>query len=736
MAGTISTLGVGSGIDLQGMLEQLREIDDEVLTQKADQITVYENKLAEFTTVTNKLYSIKSSALDLSLETTYLDRTVSSSDEEVVTATVLSGTEPRSSSLEVTQLATSSSWLMGVGENAGEPVGADSATDNVYGVAISQSSSVYEDSDVTAALYSGGSLTVDYGPAAAPTATFTINAAADMTLEELATAINNDAANVEDGGLGESVNGRMVTATVETNEDGEKFLQVKSDYVAASGESHQVAVSVTDAHADAALSFSGSTKEMTFQLGSTLSTDNALAQGKTFTITYENSGAPLTISIDAADFAAADADISGYLSFEELAAAINSDTENQTGGDPATYVTATVVTDAATGNTYLEVVSANGGTGRDDMVTIASNDTSLNIAAEDLVTQTVGSLSNTFTVDVNATTTLTELAETINDATDNLGVSASVIDDGSLTDSYFLSLVADGVGEESRIIFSAGQEYLDGLYSQEKQGSDTTLNASFVMDGITFQRTSNSFSDVMSGVTITLEKAGSATITVGNNNDAIKEMIQDLVTAYNDAVQEVKEKSGYDADTEEFGVLADTSLRDLPQTLRNLMTTTIEGDPDNISYETIDGVLTKTDTSVTTLFDLGLEFNRDGTITLDAEVLDTVLSGRAAEVEAFFLGDSDRDIEGFADMVNDQIWQLTNGEGQIAGETNAAESRISDLETKIEQETSRLDKKYELMTQQFIELDRYMSQMTSLSSYLASQFESLNNAWGGVSSDK
>lgn len=736
MVGTISTLGVGSGIDLQGMLEQLREIDQEIVDRKQDRITVYENKLAEFTTVKNNLFSIKSAALDLSLQSTYIERTVVSSDEDVATATVVSGAEPRSSFLDVTQLATSSSWLMGIGEDAGELVGGDSVAAEVYGTAISQSSSEYDDSDVSTALYSGGSLTVTYGPTASPAASFAINAAADMTLDELVTAINTDVANVEDGGLGASLNGRLVTASVETTEDGNKFLQIKSDYVAASGESHQVDVSVTDAHIDANLSFAASTKEMTFQLGSTLSTDNALGLGKTFTITYDNSGSPVDIAIDAADFAAADADASGYLSFDELAAAINTDSQNTAGSGigHGTYVWATVETDAATGNNYLKVVSDDGGTGRDEKVTISSNDTSLGVVSDSITSQIVSSISNTFSVEVNATDTLTSLSSSINDATDNKGVAAAVIDDGSITDSFFLSLTANGVGEDDRIIFPAGQSFFDGLPMQEKQGKDASLNAEFVMDGISYQREENSFSDVMTGVTLSLESAGTTTITIGNNNEQIKEMIQSLVTTYNEAVEEVRSKSGYDAETEQFGILSTTSLRDLPLSLRNLMTTSIEGDTDNIFYEMVDGVLTKKDTNVYTLFDLGMEFNRDGSVSLDEEVLDTALAERPDSVAAFFIGDSDRNIEGFADIVNDRMRQLTNVEGQIAGETNSAQSRISDLETKIEQENARLDKKYELLTKQFIELDRYMNQMTSLSGFLASQFDSISDSWGGVSS--
>lgn len=731
MAGSISTLGVGSGIDLQGMLDQLREIDQAAVERKQEQINVFQNKINEFDTVTSKFYSIKSAALDLSLESTYMERNISSSDENVATASVLSGTEPRSSSLDVTQLATSSSWMMGVDENGADLVGASSATENIYGTAISQSSSTYENSDADPALYSAGSLTVTYGPTASPTGTITINAAADMTLDELVSAINSDAANLEDGGLGASLNGRLVTASVETNDNGEKYLQIKSDYVGASGEAHQVETSVSDSHVDAALSFSGSTKEMTFQLGGTLSSDDVLGQAKTFTITYDNSGSPVDINIDAADFAAADTDTSGNLSFTELAEAINNDSENTAGSGSGhgTYVWATVETDITTGNSYLKVISDDGGTGRDEKVTISSNDTRLGIVSDSITSQVVSNLSNTFTIDVQPSDTLTSLASSINSASDNKGVSASIIDDGSQTDSYFLSLIANGVGEDDRIIFPAGQSYFDGLPMHEQQGKDSSLNAEFTMDGINYQREENSFSDVMTGATISLTGAGSSTITVSNNNENIRQMIIDLVSAYNNAVQEVSSKSGYDMTSEQFGILADTSMRDLPLTLRNLMTTSIKGDPDNISYETVDGVLTRKDTNVYTLFDLGMEFNRDGTISLDETVLDTAFAERSGEIEAFFLGDSDRDIKGFADIVNDQMWELTNGEGQIAGEKKSAEDRINALETSIEEENTRLDKKYELLTKQFIELDRYMNQMTSLSSYLGSQFNMISNAW-------
>ncbi|MCK5230541.1 MAG: flagellar filament capping protein FliD, partial [Desulfobulbaceae bacterium] len=110
------------------------------------------------------------------------------------------------------------------------------------------------------------------------------------------------------------------------------------------------------------------------------------------------------------------------------------------------------------------------------------------------------------------------------------------------------------------------------------------------------------------------------------------------------------------------------------------------------------------------------------------------IADNAAAVQSFFLGDDTNEITGFANLVNDRLRTLTAGDGQIEAEKTGAQERISQLELTIESETDRLNQKYELMTKQFIELDRYMNQMTSISSYLTNQFSSLSKGWGGTGS--
>jgi len=567
MAGTISTLGIGSSIDLQGMLEQLREIDQQVVDTKKDTIKGFQDQLAEFTTVNNKLLTLKSAALNLSLSSNFMGRAVTSSDETVATATVADGIAEQSFQLDVTRLAAKSSWL--------SASGAATADTSVYVPVSVQSTTGVADSGTTVVAHAGESMLIDFGESDQ----IILNVAGDMTMDDLVTAINTHVDNV---GAGD--NGRLVTAET-YDEGGETFLRIRSDLAAGTGESNRVAV---------------------------------------------------TEDFAAIDFAAPDATFSFQV-----------------------------------------------GTGDPVAITVAAD------------------------------TTLTGLAALINDAEDNPGVTATLINDGDAATPYRLSLQSHTIGEDGRITFLT--QLADMTLNEQQGAGGASLNSQFSVDGINYQRKTNSFSDVLSGVTITLAGDGTSTITVGNNNASVKDMIKGLVTAYNDAVQEVRTNSSYDAETGEFGSLFGTTLRGLPNTLSNLMTATFNGDSTG---------------TVTTLFDLGLEFNRDGTISLNEETVDAALAGNPDAVSAFFLGDSDRDIQGFADMINERMRTVTGIEGQIDGEKQSAQDRITKIEAKVAAENARLDKKYELMTKQFIELDRYMNQMTSLSNYLGSQFDSISNAWG------
>lgn len=566
MAGGISTLGAGSGLELQSMLEQLREIDEQLIDQRQTEITGLESQLNDFTEVNNSLLAVKSLALDLSLFGTYLGRTASSSNEDVLTAAAVSGASIQNVSVDIAQLASRSSWLSSQGK--------ESSDDSVNIPTVQQSETAVAD------------------PA------------------------------------------------------------------------------------------------------------NYISADDTLVVTYGTGAGLQTIEVD----------LVAGMTLTDVVQAINEDDDNGGVGNPSLYITAEDYVDGA--DHYLKISASSGGIGEENRVMIVDPPGDDILVAPDKE-MAIGVGADSFTVTVAADTTLAGLAVLINDSSDNPGITASVVDDGSGSDSYFLSLVADDTGEDSRIDVS-GQ--LVDLVMEEKQGAaGASLNAELTVDGIDYQRQANTINDILTGVTLTLNNDGLSRVTVAGNDDEVAAKVVSLVTAYNDTVQQLVEKTGYDSETEEFGPLAGTSIRSLVSDLQTLMTNEADGDSEG---------------DVNSLYDLGMAFNRDGTITIDEDVLNSALADHREGLEAFFLGDADLDIEGFADKVNDHLRILTSSAGQVQAEENAARSRITDLELTIERETDRLDKKYTTMTQQFIELDRYMNQMTSISEYLTGQFSSLSQMWG------
>lgn len=455
MAGSITTLGVGSGLQLQDILDQLREVDQEVITRKQSDIDTIDVQLEEFTTVKNQLLTLKSAALDLSLSGTFLGRTVETSDEKIIGATALDGATVKSTTIDVTKLAEQSSWL------------------------------------------SGG--------------------------------------------------------------------------------------------------FSSSAED--------------------------------------------------------------------------------VVTNA------------------DSIFSYSVGDTLVN-------------------VDVSAGSGLESLAAMINDDDNNPGITASVVNTGEAGTPYKLLVQANETGDLNRIDILA----VPDLMSMDRQQDIAeTLNAKFDIDGISYQRSSNSFNDVIAGVTINLKDEGKATVTVQSNDQDLKDKITAFVEAYNEVYLEVKVQSSYDSETGAFGSLSSTTLRDLPYELQGLMSSFSKGD---------------TSKGVQSLFDLGVEFGRDGTGTINQETLTSVISNSADKVKLFFLGDPDNEVEGFADKINSRLRTLTSTGGIVEAEKTAAQSRIDNLQQYIEDQTARLDKRYDQLTKQFVALDKFMNEMTSMSAFLSGQFDSLSNNWG------
>jgi flagellar hook-associated protein 2 len=189
---------------------------------------------------------------------------------------------------------------------------------------------------------------------------------------------------------------------------------------------------------------------------------------------------------------------------------------------------------------------------------VASTTTDIVNGTSGTFTFRVGSGSNQ-TVNLSATATIDDLKTAINDL--GAGVTASVVNAGSeASPAYRLVLTAAGTGASSGVTIVADDTNLDFLNSSGTGGTDTLQAAQDAvivvgdpnLNPLTFQRSSNTITDAIAGVTLTLTKTtGSDTVAVNVSRDvaAVQTNIKDLATAYNDVVKFINVRYTYDGTT-------------------------------------------------------------------------------------------------------------------------------------------------------------------------------------------
>lgn len=209
------------------------------------------------------------------------------------------------------------------------------------------------------------------------------------------------------------------------------------------------------------------------------------------------------------------------------------------------------------------------------------------------------------------------------------GVTATIINDGSGT-PYRLALSSDsnGVSNSMKITVS-GDATVSSLLAHDPAGTQnlaqtvTAQNADFKVNGVTVSKTSNTVSDVIQGVTLTLNKitSSAATLTVARDTASVGSSISGFVKAYNDLAAMLKNASAYNAATKQGAILqGDSTVRSLQSQLRSMLSTPVVGTT---------GILT-------TLSDVGVTFQKDGTLALNQTKLDSAIASNFSDIASLF----------------------------------------------------------------------------------------------------
>jgi flagellar hook-associated protein 2 len=219
--GSITTLGIGSGLDLQDILDQLKEADSATITAKETEATELQTLIDSYNSVNAQLFNIKSTALSLSLESDFLKTSVTVSDEDIASVTADDGISATSFDLEVTSKARYNSW---------QSTGVDSESAVIYTEpesGITDSSEAVTTESTTYDILYGASESQE---------TISVTVDSGLTLGEIAQAINESDNNQDSNG------DQLVTASVLKSDDGEYYIRLAS---AQGGDSVDEQVSLT-----------------------------------------------------------------------------------------------------------------------------------------------------------------------------------------------------------------------------------------------------------------------------------------------------------------------------------------------------------------------------------------------------------------------------------------------------------------------------------------------------------
>ena len=325
----------------------------------------------------------------------------------------------------------------------------------------------------------------------------------------------------------------------------------------------------------------------------------------------------------------------------------------------------------------------------------------------------------TFKVTVGATDTLADIAASINSATGNPGISATVLQ-GTDGAHLLLSSSLTGAANTLQVSETDGGTALAPLtygtgntahYTQEAAAQD----AAFSVSGVALTSATNTVTAAVSGVTLDLlsttgSPATPATLTIGTDTATLQTNIAAFVSAYNTLQSTFATLGGYDASSATAGPM-----------MGNAVLTGIQNQVQRALYS----VVATGSPAYNTLASIGITTQSDGTLSLNSGTLSAALGTNFSAVTQLFSGSA-----GVASTLNTEITSALGSSGSIteAGQTlTSQENALTTQSNQLNQQMAALSAS---LTQQYSALNTLLSSLQSTSSYLTQAFSSLPQVQG------
>ncbi len=670
MASPLTSTGLGSGLDVNGMVTKLVAADrasaDKRLTTTDKDLTTEFSAISQ---LKGAISGLQSAAAGLTDASSLVLRSSLSSDATTVGVSSTSSSVPGSYDIVVNSLATASKMssttfgaVVGTGTSynpaynagvQGAGVDANNFTTGDLTIAVGSGSAVAIGASVAGAAV-GQSANSAYAKAAAITSAGIsgLTATADTT-------VTFDWADVTNGGYSLTVNG----ATVRSAHEEESGI---------TGSSLATQINAKTATTGVTATYDSTNGRMQLQA----------ADGRNITIS-QSLVSTANVGLKATS--------TGVGTLNNTA---NDALDATTGVDSTTTLTVQgsvklVATQAITlaGNNVARLGYTAG--------TISQGPTQLGTG-----TLTLAQGSSSFTLTIGSSNnTLSGIRDAINKASGNPGITATIVNG---TDGAHLILTGGATGAANAISVSeTGSVGLRSTLSTTTAATD----ASFTVGGYSQTSASNTVTGAIDGVTLTLSKvsvSGAATtVTVSNDTGGVQGKVQTFISNYNGLLSKMASLSGYVAATKTAGPLqGDPLVSELQTQMRRLA----------------QSVISSAGTTYDRLASVGITTAVDGTLSLDATKFTAAQTANPGAMAALFSGTTGVATK-FKTALDSHLAATT---GDLDARNNSITARRKDLTAAKAALDARMVDVQARYLKTFNALDQMLAKMQQTSSQLTS----------------
>jgi flagellar hook-associated protein 2 len=325
-------------------------------------------------------------------------------------------------------------------------------------------------------------------------------------------------------------------------------------------------------------------------------------------------------------------------------------------------------------------------------------------------------------------TSLDAIAKAINKAGGNVNASVIKATDGD----YRLMLTSKSTGTDGNMTVTVtGDDTLQaaiGYDSATKTGAlniqSASQNAKLTVNNIAIERQSNTISDVLPGITLSLKSQSTAdeTLEVSRATDANKKAITDWVNAYNSLQSTINSLTKYvavDPGTTQSStngpLIGDSQVRSVQSQLRGLLTE-VQGSG---AYKLMSQLGITQDPTIAADGTLG-------NLKIDDTKLTKALTDNPDAIQDYFVGDGKT--TGFATQMNNTLTNMlsttTGKEGIVQNAKDGINSTLKTLDQRYDDMQASIDATMARYKTQFTNLSTLVNKLTNTSNYLTQQFNS------------